>query len=422
MSALVLAFVIPAGVGAGVIEKPPKAELATTGNDSELLPAVPISKKPGRRERVVMSLSPDKFDTLAVGDRLRISGEVQVSTTCVKNEPRCIGAPYEFNPTVSTRIVLSSGREVGDPSFALSTTTKKLCKQQRPNRNHHCTLVIPNTETVISDPAALPCPVDACHVNMILGASNKKARPANRVVLGADLPNGTVKKDKGRLNIVHSRSTVPAPTTLSSHDLVNTSLPLTEGDQERRRSVYSVPLDAPRKGEVIAFDSSFGINIAKLRFNTFVATKVIVATSPTETDPSNLAKSSAPLRANATESNGFNCTLGPSGYSNPCTVFKAGATRIIRDVVDDYGLPGTLYLNVVASAKPLLAESVPGAPVATLLPGTGLNVLRWTPPPGSKAADAKQTTSAATGDSLRSDSATEFERRPSPRPGSAPRR
>ena len=48
----------------------------------------------------------------------------------------------------------------------------------------------------------------------VLGASNKKAKPANRVVLGADNPDGSVKKDKGRLNVVQSRATVPAPTAL----------------------------------------------------------------------------------------------------------------------------------------------------------------------------------------------------------------
>ena len=420
--AAVLAIAVPAAVGAGGVPKLPKAELSSTGNESELLPAVPISKRPAMRERVVMSLGPDKFDALAAGDRLRASAEVQVSTTCVSDGPRCIGTRYQFSPTIAARIVLSSGREVGDPSFALSTTTKKLCKQRRPNRNHHCTLAIPNTETVISDLAALPCPPEACYVNLILGASNKRAKPTNRVVLGADLPNGQVKKDKGRLNLVHTRSTVPAPVPLSSNQIVTPSLPLTEPDKERRRSVYSVPIEAPRKGEVLAFDASFGIDIAALRYNTFVATKVIVASSPTETDPSDLARSASPLRANATESNGFNCTLGRSGYSNPCTVVKAGATKITRDVLDEYGLPGTLYLNVVASAKPLLTESAPGNPVATLIPGNGLNVLRYTPPPGSKAEAKKSPKRDVEEGDLRPDSPTVSARRSSARPESDPRR
>ena len=38
---------------------------------------------------------------------------------------------------------------------------------------------------------------------------------------------------------------------------------------------------------------------------------------------------------------------------------KAGATRISRDVIDETtGQPATLYLNVLASAEPRLAEKV----------------------------------------------------------------
>ena len=107
---------------------------------------------------------------------------------------------------------------------------------------------------------------------------------------------------------------------------------------------------------------------------------MIVAESPTSTDPTGLARSAALHRGDATEANGFNCTIGRSGYTNPCTSTKAGATRITRDAVDDAGLPATLYLNVVGSAKPLLAEKVKGTPVITLSPKTGLNVVRYALP------------------------------------------
>ena len=80
------------------------------------------------------------------------------------------------------------------------------------------------------------------------------------------------------------------------------------------------------------------------------------------------------------EGNGFNCTLGSSGFTNPCTVVKSGATRITRDVADTISGPGTLYLNVVGAAKPLLAEKVKGAPRIPVSPiGAGLTVKRYTP-------------------------------------------
>ena len=65
-------------------------------------------------------------------------------------------------------------------SIPLSQTTTKLCKQRRPNRNHHCTLTIPNVETPIVDPATLPCVPGACFVNLIVGAYNKHARRGDR--------------------------------------------------------------------------------------------------------------------------------------------------------------------------------------------------------------------------------------------------
>ena len=86
--ATLAALVVPAAAHAA---DPPKAEIATSGNDSELLQKVPISKQPGTRDRVAMRLGPDQLKPIQVGDRLRASAEVQVSTTCVEEDPRCIG-------------------------------------------------------------------------------------------------------------------------------------------------------------------------------------------------------------------------------------------------------------------------------------------------------------------------------------------
>jgi hypothetical protein len=132
---------------------------------------------------------------------------------------------------------------------------------------------------------------------------------------------------------------------------------------------------------VLAFDATFGISINALRYNSFVASRVILADSPTATDATGIAKSTIPFRGQATESNGFNCTLGRSGYANPCTVVKAGATRISRDALDAAtDLPETLYLNVLVSAKPLLAEKPDPSAHAVVTPsGQGFVVRRYSP-------------------------------------------
>jgi hypothetical protein len=290
-----------------------------------------------------------------------------------------VGTNYAINPTVTARIVLSPSPKADAGFLPLSPSRSVLCKQQRPNRNHHCTIAIPNTETPITDLSALPCPPDACYVDLIIGAANPRARRGNVVVLGADRPDGSVTQDKGRLNVVQAHADVPEPTVTSSEALVNTELPLTVNDSEKRRVVYSVPIPAPQKNDVLAFDARYLTGISSLRFNTFVSSRVITAASPTDTKPLKFAKNAIPLKGQATESNGFNCTLGPSGYANPCTNVKAGAVRFVRDVVDpDTGAPATVYLNVLAGAKPLLAEKVRDSDRVSLgaLPG-GLTVARY---------------------------------------------
>jgi hypothetical protein len=376
-----LALTIPAVATAGLLQAPKPGEpvVATTGDDSELLRKIPIARTPGARDRVAMRLNPDTFEPIRQGDRLRVSGEVQMSTTCVDPGPRCIGTNYRINPTLTARIVLSPSPRADSGFFPLSPSRSVLCKNQRPNRNHHCTIAIPNTETAISDLGALPCAPDACYLEMIVGAASKKAKRGNVVVLGADRPDGSVAQDKSRLNMVQSHSDVPDPNVVSSNDLVNTELPLTIEDSEKKRVVYSIPIQNATKGEVLAFDARFTTSISSLHYNTFISSRVITAKDPADTKSRGYAKRAIPLKGQATESNGFNCTLGPSGFANACTTVKSGAVRFERDVIDRHtDQPATIYLNVLAGAKPLLAEKVnPGDRVALgSLPG-GLTVTRW---------------------------------------------
>jgi hypothetical protein len=376
-----LAAFVPTAAGAGLLEgaKTPKPVVATTGDDSELLRAVPIARKPGKRDRVAMRIAPSDLDPIRQGDRLRVSGEVQVSTTCVESGSRCVGTHYQVNPTVTARIVLSPSPSADSGFFPLSPSRSVLCKQQRPNRNHHCTIAIPNTETAISDVGALPCPPDKCFVELIVGASNKKAKRGNMIVLGGDKPDGSVEQDKGRLNIVQAHRDVPAPKVTSTSDLVSSSLPLGVGDSDKEQVVYSMPIKAAQKGEVLAFDTRFTANIGALHYNNFIASQVILAQHPDVARTRGIAKRADPLKGKATEVNGFNCTLGQSGYPSPCTSVKAGVVRFKRDVVDkDTGEPATIYLNVLAAAKPKLAEKVePGDKVAVGALPDGLTVTRY---------------------------------------------
>ena len=370
-------FAASAAAARGPDDAPPRAELATTGNHSELVETIPITSVPGADQQVVMSLGPDELRPLHPGDRLRVSAEFQVSTTCVSEGPRCVGTRYDFNPIVGAQIVLSAAPEVGVASVPLSAPQQVRCKQRRPNRNHHCTLVFPNLETTIGDPSTLPCPPTDCYVNLLVGASNPAAVPGNVLVVGADRPDGSTEADKGRLNVVQAGANVPPPRTSSSVALVNPTVPLLKTESVDRRVVYSVPIPAPKEGEVLAFDGSYVAGIAALRYNVFVSSRVLVAETPTSVQSTGVAAEATQFHGKATEENGFNCTKGRSGYRDPCTSTKAGVITFTKDAVDAGGQPVTLYLNLVVGASPTSSDVAPDIDRAGLQPAAGLNLFRY---------------------------------------------
>jgi hypothetical protein len=371
---VLVALAVPA-VAVALPNKIQGADLATTGNNSELVDTVPISAQQHEMESVVMSLGPGNLPSIESGDRLWANGEVQISTTCVIPEPRCHGRRYDFNPWITARLVLAAGPSPTAPALALSEERSVHCKQTRPNRNHHCTVALPTSRTAVDDSAALPCAPDSCYVNLILGAWAHKAKPGNVVVVGADLPDGQIEQDKGRINLVTESPDDPLPVESSSSELLNDSLSLDEPDKEKRRVVHSVEIPAARKGDVLAVDATYMAGIDDVHYNTFIGSRVIVADDPLSTKPSGIGKEIARSNGNATEHNGFNCTLGKSGFSNPCMAVKAGATRITHDAVDDQGEPVPLYVNLVAGAAPKFPEGPGPFGSVRLSPAGGLRVL-----------------------------------------------
>jgi hypothetical protein len=374
--AALLVVVLPTTASAGLLT-PEASRLATTGHDSELVKAIPIATQQYANERVAMSLAPDELGLIENGDRLWASGEVQVSTTCVERGPRCIGRRYDFNPWITARLVLAASPEPTAPGIPLSGEATVHCKQRRPNRNHHCPLVLPNLETTVVDTATLPCPANGCYANLVVGAWAKKARRGNRVVLGGDLPDGGVIQDKGRLNVVVEPSGAQPPIESTSAALVNASVPVAEEQRQTRRVIHSVEITGVGAGDVLAFDTAYLASIEHLFFNTFVGSRVVIADSPISTKPSELAKEIVQFKGHGTESNGFNCTQGRSGYRSPCTVAKAGAIRIKRDPVDERGQPVPLYVNVVSAAAPKLSVDAKPEDFVTVSPLSGLRVLRF---------------------------------------------
>ena len=121
----------------------PSVEVATTGNDSELVKTVAITRRAGRRPQVAMSMRPGRLPDLARGDRLRASAELQVTNNCNYRSPRCVGPVYHFDPRVRARLVLAPDAATtgGPDALPLAAPEAETCTQERPDFEHHCVLV-----------------------------------------------------------------------------------------------------------------------------------------------------------------------------------------------------------------------------------------------------------------------------------------
>ena len=145
-----------------------------------------------------MRLDPATLEPIEAGDRLRAAPRFRSRPPASTPEPRCVGSNYEINPTVTARVVLSPSPKA-DAGFLPLSESRTACSASSSARTGTTTArsTIPNTETTITDLAALPCTPTACYVNLIVGATNKKAKRGNVVVLGADRPDGSVSQGQG---------------------------------------------------------------------------------------------------------------------------------------------------------------------------------------------------------------------------------
>jgi hypothetical protein len=326
-----------------------------------------------------MSISSPRVPSLRRGDLLKPTAEVQVSTTCVDPGSRCVGRPYTFSPTVTGRVVLATSPHVTGGRDAVPVTSRRSveCHQLRPNRNHHCTLTFGPGHYRVGRVSSLPCPANGCHLNLVLSAHSPAARRGDVVVLGADQPDGTVKQNKGRLNLVLLGPDLPpAAAVHRSSDVRQTeSLPLAQ--DHNRRVAYSVRLEDLQRGDRLAAVGDERVTLDGLPYNAFFGSELILGSSPKATKPGALGRRIGSAHGWLDAENGFNCTHGASGYESPCDVHKLGVIRIRRPpVVNGHHIP--MYVNLVTRAKPLLAPAG-AAGHAGIRDGGYLKVTRYRP-------------------------------------------
>jgi hypothetical protein len=367
---------------------PDTVRFATTGNHSELVESIPITRGAKEAPTVAMSIPPDNLPDFQAGDKLRVNAEIQPSTTCVERGSRCIGKRYRINPFIRARLVLADSAETTANALELAPGEAVRCTQRRPNRNHHCPLVFRSANLDVGDPNALPCPPDACYVNLLLSADHPKAKPGNKVVLGGDRPNGVVQQDRGRISVITVRNgSAPPITAVDQMIRAGRGLPLhPRKGGSRKRVIHSISVPNLGAGDIVQATATYRAAQPKGRkgsggerrrgrhaYNAFIGTILILADGPTSTAPTKAARTSG-LQGEVTESNGFNCTQRPSGFRRPCFVEKAGAIKVHNQQDGEV----RVYLNLVGRSKPLLKNARRKDKVKLRLEG-GLRAVRFAP-------------------------------------------
>jgi len=349
---------------------PSKVKVATTGNKSELVDTIPITKKPLVSPRVVMSLGPDSLGALLTGDQLEVSAEAEITTDCRFESSECVGAPYDFNPKIGASIVISTAPTTAS-GFALVPRQEVNCRQKLPNRQHHCVFTMEPPPLQV-DLAALPCSTGQCYVNLVMDAYHRKGSPKRNVVLvGANNRNGKVQQDKGRVNAVRTRpgssAAVPPPPPPGTFSIGNAS-PTTNAislNPEAEAVIFSQEMDDLKTGEQLAVRAGLTTDVTLLNHNANVSTRIVLADSPTETDPGVVGSAVSDLKGEITENNGFNCTK----KATPCPSNKVGVIAMKKDA----SVP--LFVNLVLNVSGF-GQAPPGE-FLPIPPEGGIEITRY---------------------------------------------
>lgn len=340
--AIVALLVLPAGADASS-----GVQAATTGKGGELRKTVPITRPSAAKPRVVLSLGPGKLAGLQRRGRLDLSSEVQLTVDCDRRSRRCAGRPYRYDPRVTVALLLGSKRSPKSGRVIARRTLT--CRQQLPDRQHHCPVAFNRSMRIGKH---FPCRLDRCFANVVVSASNSRARPPDRIIIGANKPSGRIVQNKSRLNAVilprsaHGRR-------LATHRLSRHSLRL----RPQRKVLLSQKVEGLERGDVLAVSAALRSDVRHLGYNALVGAELIVARGPNATDPSRLIRHAVSQEGRISPVNGTNCTPANS----PCLTRKVGVATIRGSLRGDSGEPLPLFVNLVIRTKQKRVDREHGA-------------------------------------------------------------
>jgi hypothetical protein len=347
----------------------PRVRVATTPPHAELRETLPIAADARARKRVVMSMGPRQLPSLADGDKLELSAELQLTTDCVVREPRCAGMPYRYSPVAQAQLVLAANRRTaaGARALPLGRPQREVCGQRPPHREHHCVIVFDGVSHQFEQGEPPPCPIQSCHVNLVVEAHHRRASRRDRVSVGGLKPDGRIPQDRGRINAVRI-SGEPGAHTLQSERRSRRGLT----PDHRGRVVYSVRLGGLRSDEQLAVTGLIETRIRHLPYNTLNGAQLVLARDRRSIKPDRRVRRISTLSGEISERNAYNCTqIRPS-----CASRKVGVIRMLDDAIDARGRAIPLYVNLVMVNGVKHANRRPGDRIRVGRAG-GLEVTRY---------------------------------------------
>jgi len=318
--------------------------VATSGDHSERIDRLPISRPGKPHPRVAISIPVRRVGGVRRGDGLAVSAELQLTTDCDRPGPRCIGDPYHYNPSVTTSVVLAADPNAtgGPGTIALARPRAEICRQSRPDREHHCVLVRAGRQRMIGRDVG--CAPRRCWVNLVAEASSPRAHVGEFVAVGGLRPNGTIPQDRGRLNLVR---TTPAGSPKHRVAVARRLLTRRLKPDRERHPILASRLGRLHRGDQLVVEAHADVDISQLPYNVVLSSQLIVTDRRGDVVRGRGA-TFVSSRGELDEGNGFNCTQS----KRRCRIRKVGVLRVERTPRTESGKNMPLFVSLVSRAGP----------------------------------------------------------------------
>jgi hypothetical protein len=187
----------------------PRALVSTTGNQSERVRTIPITRQPGLEKRVVMSMEPQAVPDFVPGDRMKVTADVQFTFT-VNCLPRTAAstalyqAPYNYDPVVHTSLMRADGEETTAAGVRCGFPLRRGIFAASGSRFASTTAWSPSPRPDSRFPRATRHRVGStpCRVNLVAEADHPDARSGQKLIVGGSKASGEIPQDRGRINAI----------------------------------------------------------------------------------------------------------------------------------------------------------------------------------------------------------------------------